>query len=74
VYFDSLGKWVEVGGAGLLRPEVLEPLKIRKPVIAWGLGFTRLAMFALGIDDIRNLFSENLNWLRRKEVYAGNRG
>ncbi len=60
--------WIEVGGAGLFRPEVLAPLKVKKPVIAWGLGLTRLAMIYLGVSDVRDLFSRDIDWLRRKEV------
>lgn len=57
--------WMEVGGAGMFRPEVLRPLGIEKSqVLAWGLGIDRLAMISLGIDDIRHLFSNDIQWLR----------
>jgi phenylalanyl-tRNA synthetase alpha chain len=59
---------VEFGGSGIFRPEVTLPLGIKAPVIAWGLGVDRLFMMRAGIDDIRMIFSQNLNWLRRKEV------
>ena len=52
--------WIEVGGAGIFREELLEPFGINVPVIAWGLGIDRLAMISLGIDDIRDLHSRNL--------------
>jgi phenylalanyl-tRNA synthetase alpha chain len=56
IKFPKLG-WVEAGGAGLMRPEVLKPLGVEKSqVLAWGLGIGRLAMIALGIDDIRTLY------------------
>jgi phenylalanyl-tRNA synthetase alpha chain len=60
--------WVEFGGAGVLRPEITEPLGIQEPGIAWGLGIDRLAMFKLGIKDIRKLFSDDLEWLRNTEM------
>jgi len=61
--------WVEVGGAGLMRPEVLKPLGVEKSqVLAWGLGIGRLAMLALGIDDIRMLYSDDLEWLRNQSL------
>ena len=60
---SSLG-WIELGGAGLFRPEVTEPLGIDVPVIAWGLGIDRMAMFALGLSDIRELFSRDLEFIR----------
>ena len=60
--------WVEFVGAGMFRPEVLKPLDIDFPVIAWGMGFDRLAMIALGIDDIRDIHSRKLDWLREKAL------
>ncbi|MEK6576930.1 MAG: phenylalanine--tRNA ligase subunit alpha [Nitrospirota bacterium] len=60
--------WMELGGAGLFRPEVTMPLGIRVPVIAWGLGLDRMAMIALGIEDIRDLFSTDLDMIRTKRV------
>ena len=62
--------WMELAGAGIFRPELTEPLGIKEPVIAWGFGIDRLAMLKLGIKDIRNLFSHNLDFLRKtKKVY-----
>ncbi|MEM2942988.1 MAG: phenylalanine--tRNA ligase subunit alpha [Candidatus Bathyarchaeia archaeon] len=60
--------WIEFVGAGMFRPEVLKPLGIGFPVIAWGIGFDRLAMIALGVDDIRDLHSRRLEWLREKPI------
>ncbi len=60
--------WVEFGGAGLFRPEMLEPLGIKEQVLAWGLGIDRLAMFKLGISDVRELFSQKLDWLRGEKL------
>lgn len=52
--------WVEMMPGGMLRPEVLRPLGIRVPVAAWGLGIGRLAMVALGLSDIRDLYLDDL--------------
>ena len=61
--------WVEFGGAGIFRPEVTEPLGVRKSrVLAWGWGLDRIAMILLGIDDIRELFTKDPEKLR--EYYA----
>ena len=67
VRHPALG-WMELGGAGLFRPEVTLPLGIEVPVIAWGLGLDRMAMMALGIKDIRDLFSSDLDLIRVQRV------
>jgi phenylalanyl-tRNA synthetase alpha chain len=56
--------WIECLGSGLFRPEVLTPLGIDFPVIAWGIGIGRLAMIRLGVDDIRDLHTMDLGKLR----------
>jgi phenylalanyl-tRNA synthetase alpha chain len=66
-YMKGVG-WIEFGGSGVFRPEVTLPLGIEVPVIAWGLGVDRLFMMKAGVDDIRYLFSKDLQWLRTKEV------
>ncbi len=65
VYFPKKG-WVELGGSGIFRPEVTKPFGIDVPVIAWGLGVDRIFMMKHGINDIRQLFSSDLDWLRRE--------
>jgi len=57
--------WIEFAGSGIFREELTKPLGIGVPVLAWGLGIDRLAMFKLDIKDIRYLFSQNLSWLRK---------
>jgi len=64
--------WVELGGAGIFRKQVTRPFGIKEPVIAWGIGIDRLAMFNLNIKDIRELYSSNLKWLRENYYYAKN--
>jgi phenylalanyl-tRNA synthetase alpha chain len=66
-YKEGYG-WTEFGGSGIFRPEVTLPLGVKVPVIAWGLGIDRLFMMRAGVDDIRCIFSQSLDWLRRKEV------
>lgn len=66
-YKKDIG-WLEFGGAGMFRPEVTTPLGIAVPVIAWGLGVDRLFMMKAGINDIRELFTQDLEWLRKQKV------
>ncbi|MDD2678906.1 MAG: phenylalanine--tRNA ligase subunit alpha [Candidatus Nanoarchaeia archaeon] len=61
-------KWVELGGAGIFRKEVTEPAGVKVPVIAWGMGFDRAFMSSYGINDIREIFSTDISWLRNVEV------
>lgn len=60
--------WMELGGSGIFRPELTKPLGIDVPVIAWGLGIDRMAMVALGINDIRDLFHTELSQLRQLRI------
>ncbi|HIK01564.1 TPA: phenylalanine--tRNA ligase subunit alpha [archaeon] len=65
VYLKDKKEWIELGGSGLFRPEVTEPLGINVPVLAWGLSIERPLMMSLGLKDIRSFFYKNdLKWLR----------
>lgn len=67
VFIDGLG-WVELGGAGVFRKEVTAPFGIEHPVLAWGLGVSRVAMLKLGLKDLRLLYQSDIEWLRRTPV------
>ncbi|MBI4448698.1 phenylalanine--tRNA ligase subunit alpha [Candidatus Woesearchaeota archaeon] len=60
--------WIELGGAGIFRPELTHALGVDTPVIAWGLGIDRIGMFNMGIKDIRALYSNDLAFLRSIKV------
>jgi len=64
VYNERLEKWIELFGMGIFRPEVTKPLGITKPVLAWGGGIERIAMLKYGLEDVREFYNNNLNWLR----------
>jgi phenylalanyl-tRNA synthetase alpha chain len=59
------GQWMELGGAGVFRPEVTMPLGVDKPVLAWGLGLERLGMLLWGLDDIRDIYVSDIDWLKK---------
>jgi len=65
VYVPKLKRWIELCGMGMFRPEVLAPLGIKYPVLAWGGGLERIAMLELDLDDIRVLYNNRLSWIRR---------
>lgn len=64
--------WVELGGAGVFRPEVVVPLLGKNiPVLAWGQGFDRIIMDAYKIKDLREMYSNDMKLLREKQVAHG---
>jgi len=67
VFIDGLG-WVELGGAGVFRREVTAPFGIEHPVLAWGLGVSRVAMLKLGLKDLRLLYQSDMQWLRETPI------
>ncbi|MBU0467206.1 MAG: phenylalanine--tRNA ligase subunit alpha [Nanoarchaeota archaeon] len=65
-------QWLELGGAGIFRPEVTSPLLGEPiPVLAWGPGFDRLMMMTYKIKDLRQVYENDLKDLRGKEVMVG---
>jgi len=63
VFVEGIG-WIEMGGAGVFREEVTAPLGINFPVLAWGLGVSRIAMLRLGLKDLRYLHRSDVAFLR----------
>lgn len=58
--------WLELGGAGMFRPEVTIPLLGKNiPVLAWGPGFDRMLMEYYNIKDLRELYKNDLTKLRK---------
>ena len=68
VYIDKLGKWVELFGMGMFRPEVTQSVGILNNVLAWGGGLERIAMIRYGLDDVRELYDNKLSWLRMQPI------
>ena len=64
VFHPARQAWLELGGAGVFRPEVCEALGAPYPVLAWGLSLERPLMLAHKIEDIRTLYRNDLGWLR----------
>lgn len=66
IWHEEKQDWFEMGGSGIFRPEVTEPLGCTEPVLAWGLGLDRLAMLLYDRQDIRDLYLSDLEWLRKE--------
>ena len=63
--------WLELGGAGIFRPEVTTPLLgIDIPVLAWGPGFDRILMDYYKIKDLREFYSNNITKLRNMKFWV----
>jgi len=62
------GKWLEILGCGIVNPLVIENCKI-SPIkysgLAFGLGVERIAMLKYGVDDIRDFYKSNLDFLKQ---------
>ncbi len=63
-------KWMELGGAGMFRPEVVIPLLGEEiPVLAWGPGFDRMILDYHGLTDIRDLYRNDIQQLREVKTW-----
>jgi len=60
--------WIEILGAGMVHPKVLERVNIDPEVysgFAFGMGIERIPMLRYGIDDIRLFYGSDLRFLRQ---------
>ncbi|MEM0465587.1 MAG: phenylalanine--tRNA ligase subunit alpha [Candidatus Pacearchaeota archaeon] len=70
VYHPIFKKWLELGGAGMFRPEVTIPFFGKHiPVLAWGPGFDRIIMEYFDIKDLRDMYSNDINKLRDIKIW-----
>jgi len=71
VFHKEKNKWLELGGAGIFRPEVVIPLLGEWiPVLAWGPGFDRIIMDYYGIKDLREMYKNDLKKLREMRFWV----
>ncbi len=60
-------KWLEMGGAGMVHPNVLKSCKINPDEyqgFAFGFGWDRMAMLKYGLNDIRKFYDGDIRWLK----------
>jgi len=70
VWHSKKKVWLELGGAGIFRPEVTIPLLGKNvPVLAWGPGADRILMEHYKIDDLREFYKNNLTKLRKMKFW-----
>jgi phenylalanyl-tRNA synthetase alpha chain len=63
---DGDGRWLELGGAGMVHPNVYRACGLSGKLygFAFGFGLERLIMLKYGINDIRNLYDTDIRWLQ----------
>ncbi len=62
------GKWLEVGGCGMVHPNVLKNMNIdpeKYTGFAFGIGLDRFAMLRYNVNDLRLFFDNDLNFLKQ---------
>jgi len=70
VWHPEKKEWVELGGAGIFRPEVVKPLLgFDCPVLAWGQGMGRIIAEYWKIKDIRELYKNDLKQIREMKAW-----
>ena len=70
VFHPEKKVWLELGGAGVFRPEVTIPLLGEAiPVLAWGPGFDRMLMDYYQIKDLRDMYKNNFTQLRKMRFW-----
>ena len=71
VLHPKKNEWIELGGSGIFRPEVVKPLLgISVPVLAWGLGLERTIMEYYKITDIRDVYKNDLKQLKEAKMWV----
>ncbi len=70
VFHPVRKEWVELGGAGIFRPEVVRSLLgFDCTVLAWGQGMGRIISEYWKITDIREMYTNDLAMIRKARVY-----
>ena len=62
------GKWLAVGGCGMVHPNVLKYVNIdpeKYTGFAFGIGLDRFAMLRYNVNDLRLFFDNDLNFLKQ---------
>lgn len=70
VWHPKKKQWVELGGAGVFRPEVTKTLLGEEvPVLAWGLGMERIIVEYFDLHDLRDLYRNDIKQMREMKRF-----
>ncbi len=63
------GEWMEMGGAGMIRREIVGISRKKLGVLAWGPGIERILLFKdKDLESITQLYNNGIGWVRRKQL------
>ncbi len=70
VFHPKKKEWIELGGAGIFRPEVVVPLLGKDvPVLAWGQGMERIIVDYFELTDLRDLYKNDLKQIKEMKSW-----
>jgi|TARA_B100001971_G_C18235602_1_gene566944 phenylalanyl-tRNA synthetase alpha chain len=70
VFHPIKKQWVELGGSGIFRPELVKPLLGKDvPVLAWGLGLERILTDYYEINDLREIYANDIKQLKEWKTF-----
>ena len=69
-YDEKKKKWYALINSGIFRPEALYPFGIKKTVIAWGMGVSRIASLLNRKDNLRELIGTtcDIEWIQNHRM------
>ncbi|MEM3199286.1 MAG: phenylalanine--tRNA ligase subunit alpha [Candidatus Micrarchaeaceae archaeon] len=67
MYDEERGAYIEMVGGGVLRKEIAKAFGIDKTVLAWGIGIDRLLLKQINLENINDLYKNDIDWLRNVE-------
>ncbi|MHA2363275.1 MAG: phenylalanine--tRNA ligase subunit alpha [Candidatus Hodarchaeales archaeon] len=70
VFHPIKKEWIDLGGSGVFRPELVEPILGEDiPVLAWGPGIGRIIKETYKITDIRRQYENDIDQLRNAPIW-----
>ena len=65
-YYKERDEWLEIGGAGILRHEIIRAAGKKTTALAWGIGVDRIALMRNSkIKSVAELYNNGIGWIRR---------
>jgi len=70
VWHPKKQQWIELGGSGIFRAEVTKTLIGEEvPVLAWGLGLERIIVEFFDLDDLRDLYKNDIKHMQHMKRF-----